>query len=117
MRPLLLPSEMSLPRRQQLRQAAGDLNVDMVSSRSWFRSGETPLVVFCRFPDCWHTYYLVASAIPTTCPGCSRQSNALETWWTITRPEGKPTKGTISANDRRFLKSIRIQPWEGGIDT
>lgn len=86
-------------------------------ARAWYRSGETPLVVWCRFDDCFKTYYLVEAAIPPECPGCRRQSRDNGVWWTVERPEGKPVKGTISLNDIRFLKSIRIAPWEGGIDT
>ena len=89
----------------------------MATSRSWFRSADAPLRVFCKAPDCFHTYYLVASAIPGACPGCGRESTSTATWWTINRPAGKPVKGVLSENDRRFLRAIKIQYWDGGIDT
>lgn len=86
-------------------------------AQRWFREDEAPVRIFCRFPDCYKTYYLVAASVPECCPECSRQSNGVMDWWTIERPEGKPTNGVVSQNDRRFLKSIRIEPWEGWIDT
>lgn len=86
-------------------------------SRAWYRNADPPLVVFCRFADCYRTCYLVASAIPVSCPGCSRKSKDGGDWWTTERPEGKPVNGVLYENDKRFLRSLRIQPWEGGIDT
>lgn len=89
----------------------------MASARTWYRAGEPPAIVWCRHSDCFKTYYLLASAIPFSCPGCSREGKDGVDWWTTERPKGKPVKGVISSNDRRFLRSLKIEPWEGGIET
>jgi hypothetical protein len=85
-------------------------------ARAWYRDGPSPLVIYCRHTDCFRTHYIVASSVPVSCPGCSRQTYDKGDWWTTERPEDKPITGTISLNDKRFLEGIKIAPWDGGID-
>lgn len=69
--------------------------------------------IFCRHDDCDHSDLEEAGRRPAQCPGCRRVAAwTLEpkTEATIIRaaPLGPQDEYQLSANDKRFLKSLRI---------
>jgi hypothetical protein len=77
-------------------------------------------MLFCRHSNCGKPFESMAGDQPGICPFCRRDA-----WWSTTPGDGrnpgkprrvKPTVAfALSFNDKRFLKSLRIDP-EGPSD-
>lgn len=58
-------------------------------------------VIYCRYEGCEEQYIVVSGDLPDQCPSCARKG-----LWTTERPF------VLNANDKRFLKSIRVKAVE-----
>jgi hypothetical protein len=71
--------------------------------------------LFCRHPNCGKPFESAAGDQPDVCPAC-RQGGLWSTspgdGWDATKPVcvAPQVKFELSFNDRRFLKSLRIDP-------
>jgi hypothetical protein len=64
---------------------------------------DVPVTLFCKL--CRQGYGCTGEP-PAYCPLCRR-----ETRWTLMAPQTQPVDGwRVSENDRRFLRSLRIDP-------
>lgn len=63
------------------------------------------VILYCKRPECGKGYASVGD-LPVHCPACGH-----ETKWTTSPPYKPPVKGWApTVNDRRFLRSGRIDP-------
>lgn len=58
--------------------------------------------MWCRHQDCGRAYETEKEQVPSICPSCRRMGS-----WTIVAPSAR---WELSYDDKRFLKSIRIDP-------
>lgn len=78
----------------------------------WTRPRDVARLLYCRHVDCREAYVSDAGKVPAICPACTRPSS-----WTTTPPivivpiyADPTTVYTVSMNDARFLRSLRIDP-------
>lgn len=67
-------------------------------------------VLYCRYAECGGSVQIVAGTFPPTCPKCGKSSS----WSTVpgniikARAKRPRVPFDLTVNDRRFLKSIKI---------
>lgn len=65
-----------------------------------------PKIVYCRYPDCGNQMDCIAGILSDKCPKCLRPA----LWSTLPPPASSTRAYTLTLNDKRFLKSLRIDP-------
>jgi hypothetical protein len=68
------------------------------------KRASVPLVLHCR--HCQQAYRHVTGTLPDACPTCGQESD----WSAVTVEHEPRVPFNLSRNDRKFLKSIRIDP-------
>lgn len=67
------------------------------------REGGAPVILYCRLRQ---TGYGTPGDVPVVCPACRRETK----WTTAPRSIADASALTLTAEDRRFLRSLRIDP-------
>jgi hypothetical protein len=71
-----------------------------------------PRTIYCRHEHCGEQVDIVAGQFPAVCPGCERVAKWSTTPGNVVkeRRKGPRVPWDLSRNDRRFLRSLRIDP-------
>jgi hypothetical protein len=60
--------------------------------------------LWCRHAGCGRVHESLAGEVPRICPFCERAAS----WTTVPPPEDPKVEWELTPNDKRFLRSIRV---------